>query len=152
MTVKYEPVQLENIRDVLFLGEKMHKESAYSDMPFDMEMAAQNIFHNIIQSEYGFGLVAYKDTNPIGLLCGALATHYFGPALYAYDFAWYVTPKQRGSSTAIRMLKKFEKWAKDRGALEVHLGVTTGVSPEKTAKMFERMGYEFVGSNYTLKI
>jgi len=152
MTIEYKRVQLENIRDALFLGEKMHKESAYSDMPFDLEMAAQNIYQMLIQSEHGFGLIAYKDTNPVGMIGGALATHYFGPALYAYDFAWYVTPKQRGSSIAIRMLKKFEKWAKDRGALEMHLGVTTGVSPEKTAKMFERMGYKFVGSNYTLKL
>jgi len=152
MSIKYEPIQLENIRDVIALGQKMHQESAYADMPFDIEMAAQNIFDRIIKSDYGFGLIAYKDTNPVGLFAGALATHYFGPAFFAHDFAWYVTPKQRGSSIAIRMLKKFEKWAKDKGALEIHLGVTTGVSPDKTAKMFERMGYKYVGKNYTLKL
>lgn len=152
MSITYERIQLENIRDALFLGEKMHKESAYADMPFDLETAAQSIYSMLIQSDHGFGLIAYKDTNPVGLIAGALATHYFGPGLYAYDFAWYVTPKQRGSSIAVRLLKKFEKWAKDKGAMEIHLGVTTGVNPDQTAKIFEKMGYKYVGKNFTLKI
>lgn len=152
MSIEYEDIRLENIKDVVYLAEKMHGESAYADMPFSVEVVAQRIYDQVILSEDGFGVIAYKDTNPVGMIGGALATQFFGPSIFAYDFGWYVTPKQRGSSIAIRLLKKFEKWAKKRGAEELHLGVTTGVNPEKTAKMFERMGYTYVGKNYTLKL
>jgi len=152
MSITYDEIKLENIRDVVYLAEKMHGESAYADMPFDFEFVAQRIYSEIIQSEDGFGLIAYKDTNPVGMIGGGLATQFFGPTLFAFDYGWYVTPKQRGSSIAVRLLKKFEKWAEKRGAKEIHLGVTTGVSPDRTAKMFDRMGYKYVGKNYTLKL
>jgi len=152
MSTVYEPFSVERIRDIVLLGQRMHEESAYSDMPFDIETAAQNIYTNIIQGDNGFGVIAYKDGAPVGIMAGALATHFFGPALFAYDFVWYVVPEDRGSSTAVRMLKRFEVWARSQGAKELHLGVTTGVDPEKTHSIYQRMGYTHVGNNYTLKL
>lgn len=152
MSTAYEPFSVERIRDIIALGLQMHAESAYSDMPFDIETAAQSIYTNIIQGDAGFGVIAYKDDKPVGMMAGALATQFFGPAVFAYDFVWYVVPEDRGSRTAIRMLKKFESWARSKGAKEIHLGVTTGVDPDKTHGIYERMGYKHVGNNYTLKI
>lgn len=152
MSIDYVPFAAERIRDIVTLGQKMHEESAYSDMPFDIEMAAQSIYTNIIQSDGGFGVIAYKDDKPVGMMAGALATQFFGPAIFAYDFVWYVTPEVRGSRAAIKMLKMFESWARSKGAKEIHLGVTTGVDPDKTHGIYERMGYKHVGNNYTLKI
>ena len=149
MTVTYADAALENIRDVVDLSRQMHEESAYRAMPFDMEWLAQTVYEKVLQPDTGYGRIAYRDGVPIGMMLGALATHNFGPALFAYDFAWYVVPEVRGSSTAIKLLRSFEKWAKDRGALEIHLGVTTNVAPERTGKMFKRLGYTHVGCNYT---
>jgi len=149
MTVRYEPFALENIRDIVGLGQRMHEESAYSNLRFDIEVAAQSIYEKIVQSDLGFGVIAYKDDVPVGLFAGSLATHYFGPDIFAYDLAWYVVPEHRGAMTAVRMLKMFQSWAKDRGAREVHVGVMTNVSSARTGKLFKRLGYTHVGCNYT---
>ena len=41
-----------------------------------------------------------------------------------------------------RLVYAFEEWAKEQGASELSLGVSTGVQTEVTVRMYERMGYK----------
>ena len=76
---------------------------------------------------------------------GYLSSYYFGNDLLANDILWYVKKERRGSMTGPRLLKAFRTWAKERGAREVCMGVSTAVDVDRTHKLLSRMGFEHVG-------
>lgn len=148
MSIRYEDFSVENIADIVVLGMEMHEESVHKDLPFDIEMAAQSAFEKIIQNPHGYGRIAFDGEHPVGMVAGVLATHDFVPLLFAYNNVWFVDKERRGTPIGVKLLEQFQDWAKDQGAAEVHLGVASGVTPERTGKALERMGYGSVGENY----
>lgn len=153
MTLRYEPFTVEIIADIIVLGMEMHEESAQRDVPFDIEYAAQNTYLKVIQNpENAFGCMVFEEDRPVAMIVGFLSTYEYAPVMYAYNAVWYVTPEKRGTPVAIKLLKKFEKWAKARGARDVLLGIASGVNTSRTGKAIKRLGYETVGNNYALKL
>jgi hypothetical protein len=50
------------------------------------------------------------------------------------------------------MLKMFVDWAREQGALELYMGVSTNVAPERTGDVLKRYGFEHVGGNYKVRL
>lgn len=148
MAIRYEEFSVENIADIVVLGMEMHEESASKDIPFDIEFAAQNAYERIISNPQGFGLVAFDGETPVGMVAGVLATHEFAPVLYAYNSVWFVLKSRRGGTMSMKLLDKFESWAKDHGAKHLQIGIASGVHPERTGKALLRAGFEETGRNY----
>jgi hypothetical protein len=142
-----------DIGEILELGQQMHAESAFRHFDFDIPKCAM-LFHTCLTNpDTHFIRVAVSPTNEIvGLLIGFISEHYFGRDLIASDYLWYVTPEHRGSKAALALLRDFQKWAEDRNAAEVHMGISTGVHAEKTGALLERLGYDLVGGNYKLRV
>ncbi len=69
-------------------------------------------------------------------------------SLMHYD----VLPQKRMSGASLRLLKAFRKWAENRGAVELAVGVNSGDSIEKHDKFLKRLGFQPVGGNYALKL
>jgi GNAT superfamily N-acetyltransferase len=86
------------------------------------------------------------------MLLGYISEYYFGRDLIASDYLWYVTPEYRGSRAAVLLLRDFQKWAEERNASEVHMGLSTGVHAEKVGALLENLGYDLVGGNYKLRV
>jgi len=150
--MEYKTFAVERLRDILVLGMAMQQEGAYSVIPFDIERSAQSIIHMIINNPDGFGLLAYDGDAPVGMIAGCLAPYFFGQGTLASDFVWYVLPEHRGSRASIRLLKEFRSWAKEKGADELYMGVTTNVAADRTGQLLERLGFEFVGGNYKVAL
>jgi len=107
----------------------------------------------VINNPRGFGVVAYTDDDiPVGILCGGISNYVFSKGSVANDYAWYVLPEYRGSRAAIKMLKMFRSWAKDNGATELYMGITTNVSKDRTGQLLERVGFDHVGGNYRVRL
>lgn len=51
-----------------------------------------------------------------GVILGEVCYTWFGPNLWAKGFLWYVRPESRGRWSAWRLIKAFDKEAKERGA------------------------------------
>jgi len=150
--MEYKTFAIERLRDILTLGIAMQQEGAYSVIPFDIERAAQSIIHMVINNPNGFGLLAYDGDKPVGMIAGAMAPYFFGAGELASDYVWYIEPEYRGSRAAIRLLKEFKSWATDMGASELYMGVTTGVSAERTGQLLQRLGFKPVGGNYKVEL
>ena len=150
--MRYESFALERLRDILHLGLAMHKEGDYQSVPFDIEKTAQAIMDLIIKDENGFGVIAYDGDKPVGILAGGITQPFFSYSTYAFDYVWYIVPEHRGARTAIRMLKMFKEWATEKGCEDLWMGVSTNIQPEKTGKLFERLGFRHVGGNYKVKL
>jgi GNAT superfamily N-acetyltransferase len=148
--MRFEEFSFNNLGDVIRLGLQMHEEGAYSSVEFDVEMTAHCILEMVVKSPNGFGLIGYDGDKPVAMLAGGMSNYFFSRKLKAYDHVWFVTPEHRGKRTAVILLKKFLEWAKERGASEVFMGVTTNIAPEKTGRLLEKLGFKHVGGNYRL--
>ena len=128
------------------IGSLMHQESYYRDLDFDRKKM-RLVFEQIKAG--GFcGFVAEEKGKVIGLFVGLVCEHWFGKDLLASDLALYVIPKRRGSTAAMRLVRAYEKWAEDKGAKVISLGVSTDIRPERTGSMYERLGFNDVGKFY----
>ena len=139
-----------DIPAVVDLAKQMHAESAFSRFEFDDSKMAAQLTMPLTHPNQQFCHVAVSDGEIVGALFGYVSEFIFGPQLIASDYGWYVLPKARGTSAGVRLLKNFQRWAKDQGASEVSMGVSTDVHKDKTGKLFKKLGYKHVGGLYKL--
>lgn len=145
----YEPFTVERLGDILKLCLTMQKEGDWAAVPFDIETTATSVLSYVINNDNGFGVLAYTDEGQaVGMLAGSVTPYVFSKGRVASDFAWFVLPEHRGSRTALRMLSMFTDWAKEKGALELIMGISSNVEPERTGKLLEKRGFRHVGGNY----
>lgn len=77
---------------------------------------------------------------------GQLSPEYFSGKTIASDLGMFVRKDHRGSPTFFRMYSEFETWAKQHGAYKIVLYHSTGIEPEKTEKVFSKLGLTKYGS------
>lgn len=117
----------------------------FNPKPFSEAKALRLIGLCLSGGTFG-GFVADLDGVLVGMIAGALVDELVTDGCYVTDMAVYVTPEKRGSSIFPRMARVFEDWAfNEVGADEVLLGISTGVHPEKTVYVYERLGYTMTG-------
>lgn len=150
--MRYEPFALPLLYDIITLGRAMQEESAFSVIPFSVERSAASIMRLIVDNPNGFGVLAYDEDKPVGMIAGSLNPYFFSTGGLASDYVWYILPEYRGSRTSIRLLNMFRDWAKERGASELYMGISTNVNADRTGQLLERMGFKHVGGNYKLAL
>ena len=62
----------------------------------------------------------------------------------------FVDPTERGGLTAVKLVLAFRKWALNREAVELYIGVAGGVLMERTGQFLQRLGLRPTGGNYSL--
>jgi GNAT superfamily N-acetyltransferase len=84
----------------------------------------------------------------VGALGGVLyGDPYSGDAI-ATEFFWFVSAAARGGRGGIQLLKEFEAWARDRGALEIRMVHLLDSMPEKLARIYKHFGYRPIEVHY----
>lgn len=129
------------------MGRLMHGESPrFRPLPFSQEKAQQLIEALIAR---GGAFVADIGGTLVGMFGGVVVEHFFSTTKMACDVVLYVTPEYRGTRIAPRLVHAFERWAIEAGADELVLGVSTGIEADRTASLYERLGYERSGITLT---
>jgi len=139
VVVSIRSMKEEDVEQVVKLARSMQLESpAFRDKPFDEERIEKWVFWMV---DHGGGFVAEERGKLIGMMSGLLSTQLFCDEVFATDLALYVIPEDRGRSVGVRLIKAFERWAKESGAKEISLGISTDVEQERTAAIYEKLGY-----------
>lgn len=136
-----ELVNQDNLGDFLVLAKRMHAESAYRHLPFNGQKLSQYVGNPII-----FAALAKRDNAYVGVMMGIVSPDIFGDAPIATDFGLYVEGKARGGFAAIALVRAFERWAKEKGAVEIRPGVTAHITDEHSIALYKRLGYEVFGT------
>ncbi|GKV93527.1 GNAT family N-acetyltransferase [Pectobacterium aroidearum] len=139
----------EDIPALVLLGMRMHQESSYRNLSFDVEKCA-GLADQLIASEYGAVLVAEKDGEIIGWMAGGIAPFWFSHDRMAFEYGVFIDADQRGGSAGYRLVKEFVRWAKERGVVEIRMGITTGVHEDRTGDLYQRLGLQRTGSLYSM--
>jgi GNAT superfamily N-acetyltransferase len=81
-----------------------------------------------------------------GVIGGLLHREIYGEALIAEEFFWFCRPERRGAGVAL--YRRFEQWARERGAATIQMVHLLDVMPEKVARFYLRSGFEPVEMRY----
>lgn len=139
------PATHDDIDRLVILGEEMHVESRFARLPLDVDKV-RALFAHLIESPDGLLIVAEKDGEVIGGFAGYVAEHYFARTKVASDFGLFISRQYRGGMTAARLLKAYATWAKERGAVMIQAGITTGVHVEESTRLYRAVGFSQVGT------
>ena len=130
----------------------MHEESAYAFLPYDRDKVRGLIIDYIEDNDTRCGLVAENNGIIIGMIGGYLIDYYFCNETLVSDEVLFVKSNRRGGMTAMRLIDELRQWARDRGARELCLGISTNVQIETTGKLYERLGFTYVGGIYKINL
>lgn len=133
-----------NLDRLVELGRMMHAESVYASLPYEPEYVRRYIASAITDLTY-CPLIAEADGEIVGFFCGQISQTFFGPALIASDHVLFVLQAHRGTRAALGLLAEFQAWAKKNGAVQIFMGITTGVDEWRTAQFYDRCGFQITG-------
>ena len=137
---------------LLSLFRRMHEESRYAFLPFEEDRVESVLDSYIHETQRSCALAAVAGGTVIGVVAGFVTEYAFCSELVASDQIVFVAPRSRGTLAAVRLIEDFRRWARDRGARELVLGITTGVDARRTGELFERLGFEFAGGNFVQRL
>lgn len=130
------------------LGEEYADEvQTHQDFPYHMPTAIAN-FSLAIESPYFCTFVGVKGTEIVGFLWGYVTSLPWSLTPIAFDNILYVKPEHRGTSIGVKLILAYEKWARDRDIKIACLSIASGITEERTGKLYEKLGYVKVGIQY----
>ncbi|WP_368647805.1 N-acetyltransferase family protein [Castellaniella ginsengisoli] len=137
------PATLEDVPALVEMGAGMAAESPrWNRLTYSGERVG-NTLRNLIESPDGLVLVGERSG---GLIAGGIAAiaspNWMSEEMIVQELALFVRPEFRGSILACRLICGLAEWAKLKGARWVEAGVSTGVSPERTAALYQRLGFK----------
>lgn len=139
MTIR--PATLDDLPRILELGELMHRESPrWSRVAFSRPRAA-DFLAQLIMSEWGCVFLAEKDGVIVGGIAGTATPHWASDDILADEASFFMLPEARGSMAGVRLISALKEWAGARGARWLNAGTSTGLDPERTAGLYERLGF-----------
>jgi GNAT superfamily N-acetyltransferase len=137
----------DDLPTLIRLAHRMQQESELAFLPFDPGKVTFSMMR-CITSEMHYAAVAELDHQIIGFLGGLVVEYPFCRERLAHDLGFYVVPEHRASSAAVRLLRAFRSWAKERGAREVCVAVSLGGEIDRIGAFLERSGLRKMGGVY----
>lgn len=135
---------------VLKMGEDYVEETGhYVGLPYDANLAVGNMLMAIHDPRQLFILSVDPSGEVVGMLwafCGPVLP--WSPAPIAMDQIVYVKPDKRGTKHGLQLIQEYERWAVEMGAAEVRLSIASGIHEDKSGKLYEKLGYDRLGSQY----
>jgi GNAT superfamily N-acetyltransferase len=128
----------DDVFDILILAKEFSKEAPKTHK-WNKEKTEQfllSAFHNTNMEIFVIDVGGEIE----GALVSLLSELYMSHTVQATELAWFVSKDYRGKTASLRLIKHFEKWAKENGANQVGMGDIEGIS--SLEKLYNRLGYE----------
>lgn len=135
---------------LLELGRAMLAESTATPFRYDMGKTADSLARII--NGGGVIFVSERDGVIVGGFAGGISEQWYSMDKVAFDYALFIEPGLRSGLTAIKLVKAFETWATEMGALEIRMGITTGVNVESTSRLYEYLGFQNIGPMFAKRV
>ncbi len=146
--------ELKDVPGLVEMAKRMHALTRFKNLEFN-EARIIRTFEELIERGQGryLALVAIgSERRIVGGLIGVLERHIFSEQLIASVMQVVVVPEARMGGYGPRLLRGFEMWSKNRGAIECCFGTNSGVDLITTNSFARRIGYHSVGQNYAKSI
>ena len=128
----------DDVFDILILAKEFSREAPKSHK-WNKDKTEQFLLSALHNTNMEIFVIGVGDEIE-GALVGLLSELYMSHTVQATELAWFVTKEYRGKPASIRLMKTFEKWAKENGASQVGMGDIEGIS--SLEKLYNRLGYK----------
>lgn len=145
--IELRVAEISDTPQLVELARRMHRESRYARFDFNPAKYAAVLEAVIPQ---GLTFVAEQDGEMVGAFVGRVDSHFFSDSTMALDLLVYVIPAHRGR-IGIRLIREYKRQAKALGVDEVYLGISSGILPERTERLYELEGFHRAGGSYVLE-
>lgn len=140
-----------NIKDfnkIESMARAFYNESKYGEI-YNVDIDEDSLISFTISFIHDSDKVILFDEDGKGMIWGILVPWFFNTKhMLAQEMAWYVKPEHRNGFTAMRLLKAFEQWAKDKGAKIFVMGSLSELNGDRVGKFYEKNGMKPVESMY----
>jgi GNAT superfamily N-acetyltransferase len=124
------------------MGERFLTQTVYRGRVTVNPSQMASLVEMLIEAEAGAIFVSERDGEVVGMI-GLLAfVHPIAGEPTVSELFWWVEPTQRGCG--VRLLKRAEQWARDKGALKLFMIAPTA----DVGQLYERLGYESLETTY----
>jgi len=139
-----KPATADHIQDIVDLGAEYYANSRFAQhADYNAGQAYDYIRNSVINAMSYVDVLVERDTTVGFLLAHA------GPQAWSANLAcnvtlFYIDPEHRGNGWETVFVERVEAWASEHNMDEVIIG-DYAISPDRTQRLTERMGYETVG-------
>lgn len=146
-----------HLQSVYAMAKDFYEESHFSGGLFSE--AKRDKLAGLIKNhpdQYGLLIAMYGD-EPVGFIYCV-----FGEGIISDDSAittvyfYYVKKEYRvsflGGKISVNLMKGLVKWAKQKGAKEIMVHVTSGIEIQRANQFMGKMGFKTLGANYALSL
>jgi len=138
-------------KDTIWLLGSFFNEDLGEEIVFDY-VKASALIDSCAEKDSDFFLMLLRDEEKIlGMLGGAITTPPFSNTKFAIEIIWYVRPQYRGNIKAVKLVKEFETWAKEKGAKYIAM-VSQMNSDVDPGPLYERLGYKLSEKTYAKRL
>jgi len=148
----YRGARTEDLSELGDLINRMHSETVWGDDPafvYDKRKMMRTMYGFVVNQPETIADVAVVDGRIVGLILGEYGTMVFNDTRQAREKLIYVDKSFRGGIMGPRLMKRFINWAHTVGAREIVGGANAGISAERTAKLWAKLGLTPFG--YTVR-
>jgi len=139
----------EDVGNCVDLGEQFHKSSYWKWLPYEKEKTFDYVMRGL-GDKRKLMLVA-EDTPSkkiFGFFTAKVEPFYFCDEMCSIEEILFVSPENRGGSTAIKFMKAWEAWSMDVGASLMYFSPTSHGQGDKWDGFMKRLGHHKIGSSY----
>ena len=147
------PAIYDDLEELLLLFSDTHTELEwYRQFPFSVERVA-DVLIALIDDENGIvSVYEGEDGKVIGVIIGMIDQLWFSTAKYAVDMALVVNRKNRFERIGYKLLKHFINYVKEKGVNNIATSLNGEQDNKKYEKLLTRLGYQYHGKNYEIRI
>jgi len=142
-----------DVLPALQLAERYFQEAGeHIGTPYDLDLAAGRLLLAVEDPDQILLVYTHRG-KVVGVLWGA-----YGPFIpwsttcITQDIVVYVAPESRGSMGGVQLIRRFQVWSEIKGAFECRISIASGLTEERTGAVYNRLGYEHLGSHYRRRL
>ena len=130
------------------LGLRMRTESVEPFPPVEPERVKKQLDMTLTMPDVFLAALAEDGGYPVGMVTAVAGDYSFSFQRRAVSDLLFVLPECRGLIAAKRLVRRFLNWSDGLGAETAIIGVSTGITPERTGHFLELMGFRPMGMMY----
>lgn len=139
------------------LGRRLQQLTRFARYPYEPIRVEQQLRRLIEIGQQGRKshclLLAEADDGQLaGGLIGCIESHIFSSLPVASVIVYGVLPERRISGAALRLMRAFMAWAKQRGAVEINAGINSALDTGRSGRFLQKIGFTRTGGHYVFTL
>lgn len=131
-------LDIDRIVDLAF---KYNKETVTGAYSMDREYISNLLVPVMTHPDHLF-LVAVDGVEIVGMFWGCATQPLpWTQDIAGIDITFYVLPEYRGRPFGVRMINRWAEWCKSKGCVDARLCAASGITNERTLKLYQSRGF-----------